>query len=186
MAFAGTATCIFPASEDILSRMWNQVELTTATRPLDAPSPLAWRDWPIRDGWRRTWLPFLLLGVGAYASLASISHPLVRWIPPLIGVLTLAKWWAPTNYEVSSRGIQIRFCGRNRLIPWRSIGSIEELPNGFWLAPRAKHALWQWSQGSWLPCASEKEKLLSLLAFYHLGPIRLQSKDAGTGRTFSN
>ena len=142
-------------------------------RPPDAPAPMHWRDWPMFAPWHRSILPVTLLLLGFTASLTLIAHPGVRWIPPAMLWISLAKWWLPTTYEVSSRGVEIEFCGRRRCIPWRSIGSVHEVASGFWLAPRNLVLRIDGLRGTFLPCEHRRKHLLLLLAFYHLGPIKL-------------
>ena len=164
--------------------MPNTSDSTRAYRPLDPPAPLRWRDWPIRSGLRRSWLPGLILVGGTAASLLLVRQREMSWIPPLMLAISLAKWWLPTDYEVSSRGITVGFCGRRRGIPWRAIGSIRELPGGIWLAPRNASRLVDGLRGAFLPVPKNREALIKLLGFYHLGPFnRLGAgKNPGAGK----
>lgn len=82
---------------------------------------LRWRDWPLIDRRKWSWvIPLLIVTVafGVYWLTNSVILPLVTSI-----CLAISLWsfLLPTNYEVTPLGLRRRAFGQVRLFPWQAV-----------------------------------------------------------------
>lgn len=129
------------------------------------PEPLRWRSWPLRDE------PLIsLLIVAAVAGLSwlcwQVTNPAWTAAAVAVQVLALWRWWTPAAYEINSQGIHVRLLGRERRLPWNSIGSATPGERGVFLSP-ADAGDWFWKLRGWhLPWCGQRDAVLAALDFY--------------------
>jgi hypothetical protein len=91
---------------------------------------LRWRDWPLVDRRKSSWLmPLLIVTVafGVYWLTDSVILPLAASICLAI---TLWSFLLPTSYEVTPLGLRRRALGRVRLFPWQAVRAYQLRPTG--------------------------------------------------------
>lgn len=87
--------------------------------PPDGPAPaLEWTSWPARDeGLRAVLLTLLLAGI---VVLLFLAFGQLGWIGAVLLPLSLARYYLPTQYGLSEKGLTLRFLGGTRLRRWES------------------------------------------------------------------
>src|SRR5262245_25403950 len=85
------------------------------------PGTIRWRNWPLVDHMRSSWLlPLGILSVAVFVGWLGDS-----WLLAVVAValLALALWqfFIPVTYEICPLGIRRYALGRMRLVPWLAI-----------------------------------------------------------------
>ncbi len=145
-------------------------DLSHAPARQEAPSPLKWRSWPLRDSPTRA-VPVVLSLVTAGL--------LVRWLTghnylaiAAVSALAVAAWrfFVPVWFVLSDHGVDQRVFGRQRRLTWRAIHHGEVCASGVLLLAendRSKLASWR---GLYVPWAEHRDEVIALVRHYaHVG-----------------
>ncbi len=109
-----------------------------------APSPVVeteetdtvrWTSWPLFDaGWRGWLLPLMVVGLSVAAA-AVAGHVNFGILSLLLLLSALWKWFVPSRYEFSSRGIVVQVFAHRREYDWQRFQRFELYPDGCLLSP---------------------------------------------------
>jgi hypothetical protein len=142
---------------------------SSTARPVQSESdtPVRWRNWPLIDHARWSWLV-----VGGIAAVAGIVAQmggswLVAGLMAAGLAVTLWQFFLPVYYEISQLGLQQRALGRARLVPWHAIHAYRVRPTGVVLYQRHDPATIDLLRSMFVPYPPNRAESLNALR-HHL------------------
>jgi hypothetical protein len=137
-----------------------------AAREAFSPSVLQWRDWPLVDHRRWSWLvPLGLLVVGAAVAIVSAN-----WVLGAVAAAALAAtMWPfllPSEFEINSVGFSRHVLGHRRLVPWQAVRAYQPRSNGVVLFQRTDPTPIDALRSEFLPYARDEDETLCAVRYY--------------------
>jgi hypothetical protein len=95
-----------------------------------APAVLRWRNWPLAENARWSWLvPLGILAIGGMV--AYLGNSLLLGTLALLGLAaTMWRFFVPVRYEISPLGLQRSALGRMQRMSWRAVRAYQLRPTG--------------------------------------------------------
>lgn len=140
----------------------------------EPPAPIRWRSWPVRDDAVR--------GLLVVAGLL-IAAVLIGWLSgqaylglAALAALVVALWrfFLPVVFELGGDGVDQRFFGRRRRIPWQAIRRWEVRSAGVLLLPDEDRSAMASFRGLYLPWTTHRDEVLAHVRHYVERPVATQ------------
>jgi hypothetical protein len=131
----------------------------TATATAEA---LRYRSHPLRDDYPRS---VALVAIVAGISVAvGVSFEAAGWaaFSALVLGISLARYFAPTDYTLDGEGVRARFLGRERRRPWSEVRGVYPHRDGVHLSPFARPSPLDPFRGIYLRFAGNRDAVLAI------------------------
>jgi hypothetical protein len=140
------------------------------TKPAEAESAalatIGWRNWPLADHWRWSWMiPLGILLIGAMVTWLGGGWPLGL---VAVAALAVAAWQflIPVTYEVCSPGLRRYALGRMRLVPWSAIRSYQLRATGVVFYQRPDPAAADILSSMFVPYPKDEDEVVVAVRLY--------------------
>lgn len=128
-----------------------------------AVDKLRWRQWPLVDNWRWSWLTIVgIFALGAVVIYCSRSGLLA--LLAMAG-LTATLWqvFVPVRYELGSLGLRRSALGRTSFLAWQAVRAYQLRPTGAVLFTRPDPTAIDLLRSVFVPCPAEEDEALCAL-----------------------
>jgi hypothetical protein len=129
-------------------------------REPEGPSVLRWRDWPLAEHRRWSWVvPAGIVATGAGVGFTATNG----WLGVAAAValtVTLWQFLMPAQYEVNPVGFSRQVLGYRRLVPWQAVRAYQPRAAGIVLYHRDDPAPIDALRSEFLPYAADEDETL--------------------------
>ena len=124
---------------------------------------LRWRSHPVVDDYPHSLLlvaVVIAVCVGVWISFDSAGYAALA-AAFLAG--SLARYFAPTHYELDAAGVSVRFLGHLRRVGWGDVRRFFVAPEGVQLSPFARPSRLEAFRGTFLRFAGNRDEVVSFV-----------------------
>jgi hypothetical protein len=125
---------------------------------------LSWTSWPLRDDYPRSLaLVGILIGVSVAIGFSFESAGFGAFSLAVL-VFSLARYLAPTRYDLDERSVRVRFAGPARARPWSDFRAFYPHKDGVHLSPFPRPSPLDPFRGVYLRFAGNRAEVLAFVA----------------------
>lgn len=127
---------------------------------------LRWRDWPLVDHCKWSWLMPLLIATVAVGVYWTTNSVILLIVASTCLAITLWSFLLPANYEVTPIGLRRRALGRVRLFPWQAVRAYQLRSTGAILFQQPDPSPIDIPRGLFVPFPPDVDELIVALRLY--------------------
>jgi len=130
------------------------------------PPSLRWQSWPLsREPVVAVFVTAgLLLAWIVVQSITGQTH--LAFLTTLAVAISVWRFLIPVSFQLSPKGVDQRFLGRQKRIPWKSISRYEVCPGGVLLLPHGDRCAMQIFKGLYIAWEGRREEILNQMQYY--------------------